>query len=179
MSAVGRWGRSRDGRHKLRYAAASVTSAAVGQAALMVAFGAFRWSARSASLFAFTIGAVSSYHLNRVWVWGRGGRSDLLREIVPFWTVAAAGLALSTATIVVAEDRAALVTESHAIRTAVVMAAALLSAVLVWLLKFLILDRYVFARSPHVPDGYVAEHDGPEAGPSTIAGRARSGGADD
>ena len=178
MAYVRRWGRSQGGRRKLRYGAASVLSAAIGQAVLMVAFGAFRWSALSASLFAFAVGAVSSYHLNRMWVWGRVGRSDLLREIIPFWVVAAAGLAVSTVAIVVAEGRAALVTQSHALRTAVVMTASCASVVVVWLLKYLILDRYVFVHRPVTQRRVVREGKDVEGPPASVSRVRRYRGVD-
>lgn len=167
---LSRWGRSQGGRRKLRYGAASILSAALGQAVLMIAFGVFRWSALSASLFSFAVGAISSYHLNRMWVWGRVGRSDLVREILPFWIVAAFGLAVSTATVVVAEDRAALLSQSHALRTAVVMTASCTSVAIVWLLKFLILDRFVFVAGSVAPGRVVSEGQDVDGGPGPVSG---------
>lgn len=141
------WGRTTTGRRKLRYVAASVYSAIVGQVALLVAFGGLRWSAGAAAVFSFAVAAVASYHLNRIWVWERAGRSDLLREVVPFWIVAAVSLALTTAVIVGAEHLASRMTEVHWIRTAAVMGAAIASVFPVWLVKYLVLDRYVFTWS--------------------------------
>lgn len=141
-------GRSAAGRRKVRYAAASMFSTALGQAVLITSFGVLRWSGRDAALFSFVVAAVSSYHLNRLWVWGRRGRSELFREVVPFWTIAAVGLVLSTTGIVVAEQRAASLTDRRSIHTVAVMVASLSSLVAVWIIKYLILGRYVFARSP-------------------------------
>ena len=52
--------------------------------------------AGSANVVAVCCGIVPSYLANRRWVWGRAGRSDMLREVVPFWVLSLAGLALST-----------------------------------------------------------------------------------
>lgn len=145
--ALAHWTRSQQGRRKLRYSAASVTSALVGQVILAMAFGGFRLSARSANLFAWCLASLTSYHLTRVWVWGRGGRSDLLREVLPFWVLAVTGLAVSTLSVVLAENRTARMTTSHGVRTTVVMGASLLSVAGVWVVKYLVLDRYVFSRT--------------------------------
>ena len=155
------WCRTDGGRRKVRYTAASVLSAVTGQVALLVAFGLLHWSAAGAAVFSFMVGALSSYHLNRMWVWGRDGRSDVLREVVPFWVVAAVSLAISTALIVAAERTVAGLTASHSIRTAVVMAASVASIIPVWLVKYLVLDRYVFAggadRSYHSDEARTSE----------------------
>lgn len=140
-------GGSGAGRRKLRYAAGSVASAVLGQAVLMVAFGVLRWSAVVANLVAFVAAAMASYHLNRLWVWGRNGPSRFWREVVPFWLLAATGLAASTTAIVAADDRVARVTANHAARTAGVMVASAGVVVVLWLVKFLILDRYVFVAA--------------------------------
>lgn len=166
VATIRAMGRSFSGRRKLRYAAASVSSAVVGQAVLLSAFGAFRWSARDASLLSFLVAAGLSYHVNRAWVWGRRGRSHLLREVVPFWTIAAVGLALSMTGIVLAEQAAASMTANHALRTGAVMGASCASVLTVWALKYLVLDRYVFvARMPTLGGNPVERLTGGTSGP--------------
>src|SRR5207245_1425185 len=58
--------------------------------------------AGSANVIAVCCGIAPSYFANRHWVWGRSGRSDVVREIVPFWTLSLAGLGASTAAVSVA-----------------------------------------------------------------------------
>ena len=48
--------------------------------------------AGSANVIAVCCGIVPSYFANRHWVWGRAGRSDFVREVVPFWVLSLAGL---------------------------------------------------------------------------------------
>ncbi|HEX2117654.1 MAG TPA: hypothetical protein VHF91_00595, partial [Acidimicrobiales bacterium] len=36
------------------------------------------------------------YYLNRKWAWGKKGKSHLMKEIVPFWSLALLGLIFST-----------------------------------------------------------------------------------
>ena len=52
-----------------------------------------------ANVIATAVGTVPSYVLNRRWVWGRDGSSDVWREVVPFWILSFSGLVLSTAAV--------------------------------------------------------------------------------
>lgn len=139
------WLRSPGGRKTARYLLASLASVVVGQAVLAVAFGGLGWSAAGANLLAFAVAALASYYLNRRWVWGRRGRVDALREVVPFCVVAAVGLLASSVMVSLVERRTAGAAISHGTRTALVMAGAFASVGVVWFFKFLILNRFVFA----------------------------------
>ena len=91
------WGRSDEGRKKVRYTLVSVISVAVSQFAFIMVFGVFQlWGARGSSIFATCVGSVPSYYLNRNWAWGKSGRSHVWREVVPFWVLAFVGLVFST-----------------------------------------------------------------------------------
>lgn len=138
------WARSPEGARKLRYSASSVVSAVSGQATLAVGFGVLRWPAALANLFGFSIAVLVSYQLNRSWVWRRDGRSDVLREIVPFALLAVTGLLLSSLAVALAAERAAQLSLGQAARTVLVMTASMVSVVAVWAVRFLVLDRLVF-----------------------------------
>lgn len=149
--SLAEWAPSPDHRRKLRYALSSAATVVVGQAVLAMAFGGLRWSAGAANLCSFGVAAGASYQLNRAWVWGRTGRSDLWREVVPFWAVAAVGLLASSVGVSVAEDRTEGLTMSHGARTAWVMGGSLASVGLVWVLKFFVLNRFVFDSGDPAP----------------------------
>lgn len=145
-TAVRGWIRSTSGRRWIRYSSVSLVSVAVGQVALTVCFGVFGMAARPSNLLAFVVGAVPSYSLNRRWTWGRSGRSRVLREIVPFWGLAAAGLVLSTWAVGAVEGLVTSATTARAVQTAVVMSASLVAYGVVWVAKFVAFDRVMFAR---------------------------------
>lgn len=151
LGAIAHWTSSQKGRRKLRYSAASLTSAVVGQALLAVAFGGFRWPARSANLFAWGMASLTSYHLSRAWVWRQEGRSHPLREVLPFCVLALTGLAVSTLAVELAESFTSGSSMSHGFRTVVIMLASLSSFFGVWILKYLILDRLVFVHDAAGP----------------------------
>lgn len=129
----------------LKYTAASVISTALSQ---LLLFGFSRLLTATTSLerstawvmaniAAVTLSAVPSFYLNRMWVWGRGGRGvNVTREALPFWGFAVAGLLLSTVSVAVA----ARLTDA----TVVANIANLLAFGALWLVKLFVLDRHIF-----------------------------------
>lgn len=127
-----------------RYSLVCILNVVLGVAVLSFAFGALGWSARSANLLGTAIGTAPSYLLNRSWVWGRSGRSHLLREVVPFWALAFLGLALSTLTAGAAEPLATHLTSARPAQTAIVVGSVLATFVALWLARFVILEVLLF-----------------------------------
>jgi putative flippase GtrA len=69
----------------MRYALGSVVSFGVSEITLVVLFAPHILGARGSSLIASVAGLIPGYFLNRNWAWGRRGRSDMWREVVPYW----------------------------------------------------------------------------------------------
>ena len=145
--AWGRWG----GR-MLRYSLVSLVSIAVSQAVLVGAFGLLHWTARLSNVLACAAGTVPSYYLNRSWAWGRRGRSQLWKEVVPFWALAFGGLAFSTWAADLGSTLARQAAVSHAATTAVVMGSSLLAFGVLWVGKFAIFNALLFAERQHGGD---------------------------
>jgi putative flippase GtrA len=97
------------------------------------------------NVIAVCCGILPSYLANRHWVWGKTGRSDVLREVVPFWFLSLAGLVAST----VAVSRVASLTAGSPSTTrAVLLPLANLSVfAALWVMQFVVLDRVLFART--------------------------------
>ena len=100
----------------------------------------------TANLVATSLATVLSYQLNRRWTWNRRGTSDLWREVVPFWALSFAGLALSTVTVGIADQWAARAHVAGVGRTAAVLAGHLGGFGLLWIVQFVVLDRLVFGQ---------------------------------
>jgi cellulose synthase/poly-beta-1,6-N-acetylglucosamine synthase-like glycosyltransferase/putative flippase GtrA len=132
----------------LRYSLVSLVSIAVSQSVLMVAFGMLHWTASAANVVACAVATVPSYYLNRCWAWGRRGRSHLWKEVVPFWVIAFAGLALSTWAADLGSALARDAAASHAVTTAIVMASSLLAFGVLWVGKFAIFNALLFSERP-------------------------------
>ncbi|HUQ39536.1 MAG TPA: GtrA family protein [Acidimicrobiales bacterium] len=133
-------------RRLYKYSLVSVVAVAVGQAVLALCFGVLHWSAAEANVAACAAGTVPSYILNRRWVWGKGGRSHLVKEVLPFWFLAFLGLVLSTLSASVAEGRAADITSHRFGQTLIVMAANLGAFGVLWLGKFFFFEKVLFAH---------------------------------
>ena len=143
------WSRSHEGRKFFRYSMVSVVSVIVYEITLFVTLGLLHWkTARSANLCAVSISAIPSYYLNRAWAWGKSGRSHLMKEVVPFWAMALLGLVFSTWATDLAKSFADDFTEAHLLRTAIVMFAGLAAFGVLWIAKFVILNKVLFAHHP-------------------------------
>lgn len=146
LERVDRWRRSPEGTTVVRYVSTSCLSVAVGQLTLAISFGALGWTARASNYLAFVVAGIPSYTLSRRWTWGLSGRSNLLREVVPFWAIAFVGLAVSTAAVSVADTYGEAMTDSRPLRTVLLMVASLLAFGCVWIAKFALLNRVLFGR---------------------------------
>ena len=74
----------------------SVISTIVSFGVLFLVFGVLKlWGEIASTVFANVVATVPSYYLNRKWVWGKGGRSHLTKEIMPFWALSALGIVVS------------------------------------------------------------------------------------
>lgn len=120
----------------LKYSTASVVGVAVGQPVLWIFYGPVGWAAVPANLASVTAGAVPNYLINRKWTWHQTGKNRLWGEVVPFWVMSALGMLLSLWAVSYAEDRW---------DTTIAVAIAQLSGFgVLWLAKFLVLDKVMW-----------------------------------
>jgi putative flippase GtrA len=120
----------------LKYSTASVFGVAVGQPVLWLFYGRIGWSAIPANLVSVTAGAIPNYLINRRWTWHQTGKNRLWGEVVPFWVMSALGMILSLFAVEYAEN--------HWDTTIAVAIAQLAGFGVVWLAKFLVLDRVIW-----------------------------------
>ena len=139
--------RSETAKKAIKYASVSLVGVATTQVVLIIVHGILGWGPLKANVIAVTLSSVPAYLLNRAWVWGKRGKSDLKREVIPFWAFAFAGLALSELLVY-------LVTQ-HTNATAAVSAANLSGFGLLWVGRFFVLDRLLF---PADKDDSTLEH---------------------
>ncbi len=126
----------------IRYSMVSVISTAVSFLVLALVFGVLHlWGEVTSTVFANSVATVPSYYLNRKWAWGKGGRSHLMKEIVPFWVMAAVGIFVSMFGAAVAKHIGKVHHLSHLDQTILVLAANLFSFGLFWVLKYLLFNR--------------------------------------
>ena len=112
--------------------------------AFTLLFGVEAWIA---NVIATSLATVPSFHLNRRWTWARRDPAHPLREVLPFWLLAFAGLALSTVTVGIADSWA---THAHlpaALQEGAIIGGHLGGFTLLWVAQFVILDRVLFAAA--------------------------------
>ncbi len=126
----------------IRYTTVSAISALTSLVILTIVFGVLRLGSEVAcTLFANIMAGFPSYYLNRKWVWQKGGRSHMWREVLPFWVMSITGIGFALYTAHLAQIFAVQHHLGHLARTALVVGANIAAFGILWLLKFLILNR--------------------------------------
>jgi putative flippase GtrA len=134
--------RTPQGLKIIRYTMVSVISALTSLVILVILFGVLRlWGEVVCTLIANVLAGIPSYILNRRWVWGKGGRSHLWREVLPFWVMSITGIGFALVTSTLAHNFAVNHNLQHVARTALVVGANIAAFGILWFLKFLILNR--------------------------------------
>jgi putative flippase GtrA len=131
-----------EAKQLLRYAMVSVVSTVVSFGTLALVFGVFHfWGEIGSTVFANAVATVPSYYLNRGWVWGKNGRSHLMKEIVPFWAMSGIGIVVSIFGAAIARHLGIEHHLGHIQQTVVVLFANVMSFAIFWVLKFLVFNR--------------------------------------
>ncbi|MGH9109869.1 MAG: GtrA family protein [Acidimicrobiales bacterium] len=138
------WLHTHEGRKVFRYTMVSVISTAVSFVVLFLVYGVMRlWTEVPSTVFANGVATFPSYWLNRNWAWGKGGRSHLMKEVVPFWAAAAAGIAFSMIGAAIARHITQTHQLSHLEGTILVLVANVASFGIFWIVK-LVLFNHLF-----------------------------------
>ena len=129
-----------------RCAGVSVITTVISLGTLAVATAGFGVAAWLANVMAVCAATFPSFTLNRRWTWGVSGPSDLRRQVLPFWGLAAAGLLLSTLAVELTDASGlAGAMPSAFLATSAVLAAHLAGWAVLWVVQFVVLDRVLFA----------------------------------
>ncbi len=136
----------RDGLPRfLRYGGVSVVAALLAQVGLAVGYGLLRWSTTEAVALSLAVSAVPAYWLSSRFVWPGAKRTGSAGTFV---ALALAGSAITAGTVAMANHVGHLLTENHAVLALAVNATALATTVVVWALRFVVLDRVMLVRQP-------------------------------
>ena len=130
-------------RKLLRYCGVSVFNLVFGQSLLFFFHTVLDWPGWIANITAVMISAVPAYLLSRHWVWGQRGPNSFKAEVLPFWSMAMLGLIISTVAVAIVDK--------HYDGALPVQLASVGSFFLVWILKFFVLDRFMWRQAPETP----------------------------
>ena len=148
----------------IRYASTSLICVAITQILIIILYGIVKLQEVPANLAATMLTSIPAYMLNKYWVWGKKGRPHMRREVIPFWAFTVAGWILSTGMVALASDIGVC---GSPMRTIAVMIASISGFGILWILKYLFLDKIMFGPDHHTP--YDEEFEAEEA---VLEGRA-------
>ena len=140
--------RTRGGRF-LRYAAGSVAAVLVSALAFALAYRLLDLGPRVASVTAFLAGALVNFSASRFWAWDRRRRFGLGRDVVSY-ALLAVGIAVVAAGVTSLAD-AQLAGADPDRRAVLVEASYFATYAVLFLVRFLLLDRVVFRSRHQVP----------------------------
>jgi putative flippase GtrA len=119
----------------MRYCGVSVVNVVLGQS-LLAFFLISGLQAAVANLAAIAVGTVPSYLLARKYVWEKTGRHSIRGEVLPFWGLNLLGTILSTLSTHYAQVWWG--------SKALIMAASISAWFVVWVVKYVLLDKAIF-----------------------------------
>lgn len=136
--------RREQGTKLIRFGAVSAFNVLFGQVLLYAAQTALDMPPVAANVATVAVGTIPAYLLSRYWVWQKKGKSHWMREVLPFWVLTFIGFALSTAAVWFVADR-------WDPAPIVINLTNLAAFGVVWLAKFVVLDRILFKGEETVP----------------------------
>ncbi|WP_245831306.1 hypothetical protein [Mycobacterium terramassiliense] len=134
---------------KLRYAAVSVVFVPIGQILIQI-LGLWLHNYTAASLLQAAVITAPNFFANKHFVWRVTSRENVRSQVLVFWVAVMLGVALATLFTHLAEI--ATVHRAGLIRGTAVLAAQLLGLGIVWVGRFLILDRWLFKLAGDTPE---------------------------
>jgi len=138
-----RHARTPDGRRAIRYTATSLVGVVLTQILLIIFLHLLGWKPVISNFTAVVLTSVPAFLLNKYWVWGKRGRAHMRREVIPFWLFTVAGWGLSTIAVIIIVNLTKTPTEPNGNKLAV-QAASIIGFGVLWILKYLFLDKIMF-----------------------------------
>jgi putative flippase GtrA len=136
------WLHTHEGRKIFRYTMVSVISTTVSTIVIVLVYGVAKlWTEVPSTIFGNAVATFPSYWLNRQWAWGKTGRSHFMKEVVPFWVMAALGIAFSIIGASLARHFGHHYGLGHFEQTLLVLGANVLSFAVFWVVKLLVFNR--------------------------------------
>jgi putative flippase GtrA len=120
-----------------KYSVASGSGVVTDAVVLVLCAELLGFSFMTSHLIAVAVSSMPNYLINRYWTWQQQGKNRLWGEVVPFWVMALLGFLLSTLFV-------AYVKEQTWGTTFTVLLANLSGFGVLWILKFLILDKVMW-----------------------------------
>ena len=134
------------GRRSLRYVAMSGVAVVVSQVTLLVTYGLLTWNELASQTAAVVVSTIPAYFMSRMWVWEKGGRSHLWKEVVPFWGISIGQFLISLVAVHFGQKTVEDLTDTHALRTLGLLCISLSVYGVMWVAKFFFFNKVLFAH---------------------------------
>lgn len=137
----------------MRYVATSGFGVVATQILLFLFLHVFEWKPTISNFVAVTMISVPAFLLNKYWVWGKRGRAHVRREVLPFWLFTVAGWVLSTIAVILVAN-ATKNPDVESLKNGnkyAVQGANIAGFGVLWVLKYLFLDKIMFGGDHHTP----------------------------
>lgn len=115
--------------------------------------GVLRMPSVLGSTLSTAIAAIPNYYMNRLWAWGKTGKSHLIKEVLPFWGLAFLGWALSTLAVFEMDRVASHHHFTHPQKTIAVEIVYVAAFGVLWVGKFIIFNKLMFVHRHHHDHG--------------------------
>jgi putative flippase GtrA len=125
----------------LRYFTGSVVATACSEVVFVLLYGALGVGTAASSVLSWLAGAIPNFWLNRSWAWQRTGRPSLRREILPYLAIILTTLILAVLLTHAADAWLHHRGVSSSVRVTLVAGVFLGTYVVVFALRFVLLDR--------------------------------------
>lgn len=142
--------KSEAGRRAIRYTCTSLIGVTITQVLLIIFLHLLDWKPVPANFVAVSITAIPAFMLNKRWVWGKRGKAHMRREVLPFWSFTIAGWIMSTLAVilVVKFTRTDALPDGNKLA---VQGANIAGFGVLWVLKYIFLDKIMFGPDHHTP----------------------------
>lgn len=143
-SAVLAHAKSPEGRKKLRYAGVSIVFVPLGQALVQL----FKWGVGLNEVVAVFVGAciltLPNYFANKYYVWKHTSKDNRGTEVLVFWLAAVLGTAFAMMFVWIAGKVVPETPGNELPHAAAIFVGQLLGYGIVWVARYLFLDRLIF-----------------------------------
>lgn len=154
VSHINAFRRTEHFRRIWKYASVSVVSTLVTQVVLLLTYNVWDVGpAWACNIIATVVAAIPAYYLNRTWTWGKKGRSKVMAEVLPFWTIALIALLLSTLAVWGAGHWADQFRKGSFDRAAIINGANLVTYAVLWIARYFVFNRFLFGTASTPPAG--------------------------
>ena len=142
LRALYAWSKTHEGKKLIRFTTVSAVSTVTSFVSISLLYGlkiipGVLWSTMAGNLIA----SLPAYQLNRRWTWGKRGKSHWRKEILPFWSMTAIGIAASQLGALWARSEVREHHWSHLTNTAIVSFTNLFAFAIFWFLKMMVFNR--------------------------------------